>query len=85
MVYLISAGASPVFGFLVDYFAFNSAWVIGALVATLASHTLLSFTFINPYLAMVLMGCSYSCLAASLWPIVALIVPKEQLGTAYGL
>lgn len=45
----------------------------------------MAFTFVNPYVSMILMGISYSTLAASLWPMVALIVPKQQLGTAYGL
>lgn len=30
------------------------------------------------------MGISYSILAASLWPLVAFLVPKKMLGTAYG-
>lgn len=31
------------------------------------------------------MGLSYSMLASSLWPLVALIIPEYQLGTAYGM
>lgn len=31
------------------------------------------------------MGLSYSMLASSLWPLVALIIPEYQLGTAYGI
>ena len=31
------------------------------------------------------MGLAYSMLASSLWPLVALIVPEYQLGTAYGM
>lgn len=85
MVYLISAGASPVFGILVDLLGFNTFWVLGAILATLGAHALLAFTFINPFVPMVIMGCSYSALAASLWPMVALIVQKKELGTAYGL
>ncbi|KOB77441.1 Major facilitator superfamily domain-containing protein 1 [Operophtera brumata] len=32
-----------------------------------------------------LLGISYSLLASGLWPLVALIVPENQLGTAYGI
>ncbi|RNA16812.1 major facilitator superfamily domain-containing 1 isoform X2 [Brachionus plicatilis] len=85
IVYLISAFASPICGFLVDLIGFNTLWVTGAITATIGSHLLLAFTFINPFAAMILMGISYSLLAASLWPMVALIVSKHQLGTAYGL
>jgi hypothetical protein len=31
------------------------------------------------------MGFSYSMLASALWPMVALVVPEYQLGTAYGM
>lgn len=31
------------------------------------------------------MGVSYAMLASSLWPLVALIIPEYQLGTAYGM
>ncbi len=85
IVYLISSFASPFFGFFVDITGFNTLWVILAILTTIVSHILLSFTFLNPYVAMIVMGISYSILAAALWPMVSLIVPKQQLGTAYGL
>ena len=85
LVYLISAFASPICGFLIDLIGYNTLWVTGAIATTIGAHVLLTFTFINPFAAMILMGISYSLLAASLWPMVALIVPKHQLGTAYGL
>lgn len=85
IVYLMSAFASPVCGFLIDFTGYNTLWVNGAILGTIAAHFLLAFTFINPFVPMVFMGISYSLLAASLWPMVALIVPKQQLGTAYGL
>jgi len=52
---------------------------------TLLAHFLLTFTPWDPYIGMSIMGLSYSMLAASLWPLVSLIVPEYQLGTAYGL
>lgn len=33
----------------------------------------------------ILLGISYSLLSSGLWPLVALIVPESQLGTAYGM
>ena len=85
VLYLISAFASPLSGFLIDLIGYNTLWVSGAILGTICSHLLMAFTFINPFVAMSLMGVCYSLLAASLWPMVALIVPKHQLGTAYGL
>ncbi len=67
MVYLISAFASPILGYLVDLVAFNTLWVVGAILVTISAHALMAFTFINPYVSMILMGLSYSTLAASLW------------------
>ena len=55
-----------------------------SIVITLICHIMLAFTFINPYIAIVAMGLSYSLLASALWPIAALVIPEYQLGTAYG-
>lgn len=85
IVYLISAVASPLFGFVIDKTGRNVTWICVATTSTIGAHSLLAFTLLNPYVGMVLMGLSYSMLAASLWPLVALIIPEYQLGTAYGL
>uniref|UniRef100_A0A7N8XH37 Lysosomal dipeptide transporter MFSD1 n=1 Tax=Mastacembelus armatus TaxID=205130 RepID=A0A7N8XH37_9TELE len=84
IVYIISAPASPVLGFLVDKTGRNVIWVIIAVITTLAAHMMLAFTFWNPWIAMSLLGVSYSLLACALWPMVAFVVPEHQLGTAYG-
>ncbi|XP_013866535.1 lysosomal dipeptide transporter MFSD1 isoform X2 [Austrofundulus limnaeus] len=84
IVYIISAPASPVLGFIVDKTGRNVVWVMIAVVATLAAHIMLAFTFWNPWIAMSLLGASYSLLACALWPMVAFVVPEHQLGTAYG-
>lgn len=84
IVYVISAPMSPFFGFAVDRLGRNISWVMCAVVITLISHIMLAFTFWNPWIAMCLLGVSYSLLACSLWPMVAYVVPDHQLGTAYG-
>lgn len=85
IVYVISAIVSPFFGLLVDKVGRNILMVFIAIVFTIGSHALLTFTFINPYVGMITMGVSYSMLASALWPMVALVVPEYQLGTAYGI
>ncbi|XP_025832730.1 major facilitator superfamily domain-containing protein 1 isoform X2 [Agrilus planipennis] len=85
LVYLVSAFASPILGFLVDKTGKNVFWVVVSVVLTTAAHFLLAFTALNPYVSMIFMGLAYSMLASGLWPLVALIVPQNQLGTAYGL
>uniref|UniRef100_UPI00358F3B5D lysosomal dipeptide transporter MFSD1 isoform X1 n=2 Tax=Myxine glutinosa TaxID=7769 RepID=UPI00358F3B5D len=84
IVYILSAPLSPFFGLIVDLVGKNLMWVLLAVSTTLGSHCLLAFTFWNPWIAMVIMGCSYSMLACSLWPLVAFVVEPHQLGTAYG-
>ncbi|ALC44413.1 CG8602 [Drosophila busckii] len=84
LVYLIAAVSSPLFGFLIDKVGRNVTWVFTATISTIGAHALLTFTELNPYVGMTIMGLSYSMLAASLWPLVALIIPEYQLGTAYG-
>uniref|UniRef100_A0A673WXW8 Lysosomal dipeptide transporter MFSD1 n=1 Tax=Salmo trutta TaxID=8032 RepID=A0A673WXW8_SALTR len=84
IVYIISAPASPVLGFMVDRIGKNVIWVMCAVFTTLIAHMMLAFTFWNPWIAMSLLGLSYSLLACALWPMVAFVVPEHQLGTAYG-
>ena len=57
---------------------------MGSITTTIIAHALLAFLFIHPVIPLVLMGISYSILAASLWPMVAFLVPGKMLGTAYG-
>ncbi|KAI0214202.1 Major facilitator superfamily domain-containing protein 1 [Lamellibrachia satsuma] len=85
LVYIISAVAAPVFGFLIDRTGRNIVWMSVGVFATLACHGTLCFTFINPYIPMSIMGLAYSVVASALWPMVAFVVPTNQTGTAYGI
>ena len=51
----------------------------------LGAHILLGFVPLTPWVGVIIIGISYSMLAASLWPMVNLLVESHQLGTAYGL
>eukprot|EP00096_Caligus_rogercresseyi_P009430 TRINITY_DN3206_c0_g1_i1.p1 TRINITY_DN3206_c0_g1~~TRINITY_DN3206_c0_g1_i1.p1 ORF type:complete len:494 (-),score=137.22 TRINITY_DN3206_c0_g1_i1:197-1678(-) len=85
LVYLISAFASPILGLIIDKVGRNLTFVLTAILCTLVAHLLLAFTFINPYVAISVMGFSYSLLASALWPICILIIPTNQIGTAFGI
>ena len=39
----------------------------------------------TPLIASIWLGITYSCYAAVIWPMVAIIVPPKRCGTAYGL
>lgn len=85
IVYSISAIASPLFGWVIDKSGRNVFWILISVLSTIIAHSFLAFTYVNPYVGMVTMGLAYSMLASSLWPLVALIIPEYQLGTAYGM
>lgn len=85
LVYSISAIASPIMGYMVDKTGKNVTWVFISILLTMVAHGLLAFTYADPYVCMILMGLAYSMLASSLWPLIALVTPEYQLGTAYGI
>lgn len=62
--------------------------VNGGIIISLVGHGIFSFlpraAFV-PYLAMSLMGISYSVVGCVLWPLVVFNIPDYQLGTAYGM
>ncbi|XP_056644221.1 major facilitator superfamily domain-containing protein 1-like isoform X1 [Diorhabda sublineata] len=84
-VYVISGIGSPILGFLIDKIGMNIFWILFGIFGTVISHLLLGFSHLNVYIPIGIMGISYSILASSLWPLVALVVPEYQLGTAYGV
>uniref|UniRef100_A0A0K2UWK7 Lysosomal dipeptide transporter MFSD1 n=1 Tax=Lepeophtheirus salmonis TaxID=72036 RepID=A0A0K2UWK7_LEPSM len=85
LIYLISAPASPLFGYLIDRTGRNVLYCFLSVMGTLVSHYILAFSFMNPYIPIFIMGICYSLLASALWPMAAYVVPQYQLGTAYGL
>ncbi|XP_050425952.1 major facilitator superfamily domain-containing protein 1-like [Adelges cooleyi] len=85
LIYSLGAFLAPLFGFVIDKTGRNVFWVFISVLGTLVAHMLLTFTFINPYVAMLTMGTSYSMLASALWPLIAMVVPEYQMGTAYGI
>ena len=84
-MYLVSAIASPFFGFLIDKAGRNVTWVLVAVTTSAVAHGVLAFTFLNPYLPIIMLGMSYSILASALWSLPALLVHDRQLGTAFGI
>lgn len=84
-IYLLSAPLAPLLGILIDKTGRNLTYVFVAITLTILGHFMLALTDWNPYVAVVVVGFAYSLLASSLWPIAALIIPENQLGTAYGI
>lgn len=53
LVYLISAVASPLFGYVIDKTGRNISWVMISIIATIVAHSFLAFSFTSPYICMV--------------------------------
>lgn len=87
MVYVVSAVASPVFGAAIDFTGRNLVWVISGVLLTVVCHTCFALTSggLPPIVIMIGLGLAYSILASSLWPLVGIVLPAHQRGTAYGL
>lgn len=67
LVYIISAVASPVCGFVVDKTGKNLFWVILGTLITIGCHSLLAFTKLTPYVAMVSICKIMSWVIDSTW------------------
>lgn len=85
LIYILAAIFSPFMGFCIDSTGRNIVWILSGIILTMLAHGLLAFTFITPYIPVVIMGFAYSILASALWPIVSIIIPKHQIATAYGI
>ena len=91
--YYIAAGASPLFGFLIDRYGRALLCVSVSSISLLGVHIYLHFSPSSntcgaipvPLISMVWLGFTYSLCAASIWPMLALIVQPKRLGTGYGV
>lgn len=85
VVYVISGFISAILGAFIDRYGRNEIFVLLSASGSILGQLLLVYTKVNPYLGTILMGLSYSLMATSVWPMVALVIPEHQLGTAYGM
>jgi MFS family permease len=76
---------SPFLGAFIGQLGRNVTFVLLAVLASWTSHALMAFTTLNPWYAMALLGVGYSVLACTVWPMISLVIPENQLGTAYGI
>lgn len=53
IIYSSGAFLAPLFGIIIDKTGRNLFWVFISIFGTLVAHLLLTFTYVNPYIAMV--------------------------------
>ena len=57
---------------------------IGNLSCVVGHAFLAFFPSISPWVGVTFLGISFSMVASSLWPMIPLIIPLSQVGTAFG-
>ncbi len=76
---------APFAGQLVDKIGKRATLMIIGSLLMIPSHLAMGLTHIYPVLPMITLGAAFVLVPAAMWPSVPLIVPKERVGTAYGL
>lgn len=82
---VIAMVASPLFGLLADRVGRRTRLMAIGTVLLLPIYLLLGYTHLPLAVPMVLMGISFALVPAVMWPSVMLVVPHNQMGTAFGL
>jgi len=76
---------TPLFGFLIDKHGKRATLMLLGSGMLFVIHFSLALTELTPYIAMFLLGVSFSLVPAAMWPAVTQIVNENRLGTAYGI
>jgi len=84
-IILISMFTTWFFGLIVDKIGKRATMMIIGSLAMIPTHFLMGYSYISPWIPMVVLGLSFSLVPAALWPALPLMVKEKQLGTAYGV
>ena len=76
---------APFAGHLVDKFGKRASLMIVGSILMIPAYLMLGLTHLYPAYAMIALGAAFVLVPAAMWPSVPLIVPKEQVGTAFGI
>jgi len=84
-IILISMFSTWFFGAIVDRIGKRALLMIIGSLAMIPCHFSMGYTFISPWIPMIILGLSFSLVPAALWPALPLMVKENQLGSAYGV
>jgi MFS family permease len=76
---------APFAGLLVDKIGRRGTLMIIGSLLMIPGHALMGLTHINPIFPMIVLGAAFVLVPAAMWPSIPLVVPKEKVGTAFGL
>ena len=82
---VIAMVGSPLFGLLVDRVGRRALFMAAGTALLVPTYLLLGYGHLGLYLPMVMMGVAFALVPSVMWPAVMLIVPREELGKAFGL
>jgi len=83
--YTISAILTPLLGGMVDKHGHRGTLVVVSSFVLTLTHMLIAFTSWPAEILLCGIGIGYAVLASVIWPSIPSIIPRRQLGTAYGL
>lgn len=76
---------APLAGSLVDKIGKRASLMIIGSLLMIPAHLLMGITYVNPVIWNVVLGAAFVLVPAAMWPSVPLVVPKNRVGTAFGL
>jgi MFS family permease len=76
---------APFAGRLVDKVGRRATLMIIGSLILIPSHLIMGLTRLFPAWPMVTLGAAFVLVPAAMWPTIPLIVPKDKVGTAFGL
>jgi MFS family permease len=76
---------TPLFAWICDFKGKSASLMIYGSLLLVMVHLLFTFTTLNPFITMFILGVAFSLVPAAMWPSVAKIVETNKIGTAYGL
>lgn len=76
---------APFAGRLVDKWGRRATLMIVGSLIMIPSHLIMGLTKVYPAYPMISLGVAFVLVPAAMWPSIPLIVPKDKVGTAFGL
>ena len=76
---------APFGGLFVDKFGKRASLMIIGSIILIPSHLVMGLTTIYPVAPMITLGIAFILVPAAMWPAIPLVVPKDKVGTAFGL
>jgi MFS family permease len=76
---------APFAGRLIDKIGRRASLMIVGSLILIPSHLVMGLTRLNPVYPMIALGAAFVLVPAALWATIPLLVPKNKVGTAFGL